>query len=710
MLLHAVPGRCRLRIAGLSDPQVRAEVEHRLQADEQVRRLRINPACDSLVVEHRGPTEAIVTRLQARRAPTSTRRAGAGARSKLVPLRRPAGEAEPLRALACATASLLLAPLGAGSPLALLPLVLSGVPIWRRALETLVQERRLNVDFLDGLALAITVLRGQAGTGALMAWMVHFGDWMRERTARQSQAQLRDLLDFQAVQARRLSASGRVQLVPADALRPDDQVLVMSGDLVPADGAVASGTAALDQRHITGESMPATCGAGDAVYAGSTVIDGSLTLRVQQAGADTVAARIVKLVASAPAGETRMQNYAERFADKLVAPLLGVNAALLAATGNVDRFLSLAIVDYGTGIRVAAPTSVLASMTRAAREGILIKSGRHVELLAGLRGVAFDKTGTLTRGRLAVLGVQPLARGLSAERLLQLAAAPEAQLRHPVARALVAHAQAQGLALPACENVDFTIGLGVAGLMRGRRVLVGSERFLRSQGVATAAARAALQAVERQGHAALLVALDDELAGLIAYSDEIRPEAPAVLAGLHQRGVRQLVLVTGDRAPVAQRIAKQLGISRMYAEVLPAEKAEIVHALRAEGSGPLAMVGDGVNDSPALAQADVGVSLAEGADIARDAADVVLMHDGLHGLPQAIDISRQALALVRQNYAIIAGFNTLALALALPSGWVSPAASTLLSNGSAVLAGLNAMRPLLPAGRRTRPLAEAIDA
>jgi Cu2+-exporting ATPase len=279
--------------------------------------------------------------------------------------------------------------------------------------------------------------------------------------------------------------------------------------------------------------------------------------------------------------------------------------------------------------------------------------------------------------------------------VLQLAAAAEVQLRHPVARALVAHARTgRGMQLPDCDDVQFTIGMGVSAQIAGHLVFVGSERFMRQQGIATRKAQTFLDAVEREGHIALLVALDGSLVGAIACNDAPRPEARAVVAGLRRRGVRDIVMITGDRDGVAQRMARAIGIDKVYSQVLPHEKADIVRTLRS-ACGTFAMVGDGVNDSPALAQADVGISLADGADIARAAADVILMEDGLHRLLPAIDISREALALVKQNYTLIAGANTLAMALALPSGWMSPVVCTLLSNGSALLATMNAMRPLM---------------
>ena len=697
VLLHQAPGRCRFRVARLrADGSLQERIRHRLGNSSSVSNFRLNTACESLTVVHTGTVSALLDLLTAPSKALALRPSQA---VTLTPT-QPANLPNPFHAMAWAAGALVLGPAG-GFGLDLLLIALTGLPIWRRAVITLAQERRLNVDFLDGLALGIAVLRRQPRTAALMAMMVHLGDVVRELTARQSQGQIRQLLDFQAVQARRLEANGSTTLVAAQALRREDLTLMLAGDLLPADGMICSGLAAVDQRHITGESVPATRRVGDMVFAGSSIVEGSITVRITEVGDATVVAKIVQVIEAAPVGETRIQNYAEQFADRLVAPLLDVNVGLLALTGNVDRFMSMAIVDYGTGIRVAAPTSILASMTRAARQGVVIKSGHHLEQMASLRGIAFDKTGTLTCGHLAVVDIKSLHAALSADQLLQLAAAAETQLRHPVARALVTHAQQhRGLVLPECEDVQFTIGMGVTARIAGRQLQVGSERFLRSQSIATGRARSYLAAAERQGHIVLLLALDDSLVGAIACTDAPRPEARTVVAGLKARGVKHIVMLSGDREGVARRVADQVGIDTVYSEVLPQDKAEIVRSLRLK-YGSFAMVGDGVNDSPALAQADVGISMADGADIARAAADIVLMEEGLHLLLPAMDICRDGLALVQQNFRLIAGANTLALALAVPAGLMSPMVCTLISNGSGLLATLNAMRPLLPGRRKT---------
>ncbi len=690
-LLHATPGRCRIRVSRMrADLSVREHVSRRLGNSPHVSSYRLNPACESVTVEHACALDALFDLLL---LPLTQLALVASTHVVLEQVTK-SKEPSPFRAMAWAATALALGPAG-GFGLDLLLILLTGLPIWRRAIRTLAVERRLNVDFLDGLALGIAVLRRQPRTAALMAMMVHLGDVVRELTARQSRGHIRQLMDFQSVQARRVEADGSITLIAAQALLSHQTALMLAGDLVPADGLILSGVASVDQRHITGESVPATRRVGDMVFAGSSIMEGSITVEITEVGASTVVAKIVQVIEAAPVGETRIQNYAEQFADRLVAPLLGVNVAMLALTGNVDRFMSMAIVDYGTGIRVAAPTSILASMTRAARQGILIKSGHHVEQLATLRGIAFDKTGTLTCGQLAVLDIKSFHARISGNRVLQLAAAAETQLRHPVARALVLHAEKVcGLRLPPCDDVQFNIGMGVTALTQGRRMHVGSERFLRNQGIATGKAQNYLVEAERHGYIVLLVALDESLVGAIACSDAPRPEARAVVAGLRSRGVEHIVMLSGDREGVARRVAEQVGIDTLYSEILPQDKAEIVRTLRLK-YGPFAMVGDGVNDSPALAQADVGISLVDGADIARAAADVVLMEEGLHMLLPAIDICRDGLALVQQNFRLIAGANTLALALAVPTGLMSPMACTLISNGSGLLATLNAMRPLM---------------
>jgi len=401
------------------------------------------------------------------------------------------------------------------------------------------------------------------------------------------------------------------------------------------------------------------------------------------------------LVEGAPVGETRIQNYSEKFADRLVAPALGLSAGLYALSADAERLASMLIVDYGTGIRVAAPTSVLASIIHAARQGVLFKSGSHMEKLASVNTIVFDKTGTLTRGSPRIVGVLSYdERNFPPKKLTALAAAAELRLRHPVAQAFVAKAREDGLRIPHRDGSKFQVGLGVTANVNGYFVQIGSERFLRHNNVRTDRAQPDLSRLNHQGYSTLLLAVNGQLAGLALYMDQIRPEMPSVIRMLHNRGIDDLIMITGDNSTVAHIVAGQLGLDRFFSDTLPEDKVEIVRQLQAKGR-TVAMVGDGINDSPALSYADVGIAMKNGADVTREVANVVLMEENMCKLITAIDISRDAMGLIQQNYTIIAGLNTMALGLAIPSGIVSPGFTALLSNGSAIIAALNGIRPIL---------------
>jgi heavy metal translocating P-type ATPase len=389
-----------------------------------------------------------------------------------------------------------------------------------------------------------------------------------------------------------------------------------------------------------------------------------------------------------------MQNHAERLADRLVLPTLALATGTALLTADFDRFLSLVIVDYGTGIRVAAPTAMLSSMMHAARAGIVIKSGRHMERLAEVDAVVFDKTGTLTHGKPAVLDVITYQDHTTAAHLLGLAAAAETRLQHPVAQALRTKAHELGVNIPPCDETQYHLGLGVEGQVNGYYLHVGNERFMRESSISVRPTLHDRAALDEQGYSSLYIAVDGTVAGLVPYADQIRPESRLVIERLHAMGIRDSIMLTGDNAVVARAVCRRLGLTRHFADMLPADKASAIQELQRRGN-VVAMVGDGINDSPALSFADVGIAMKHGAEVAHESAHVVFMEDSLWKLVKAVEISRGAVGLIRQNYAIVAGLNTLALALALPGGLISPAITALISNGSAILASLNGLRPLL---------------
>jgi heavy metal translocating P-type ATPase len=566
------------------------------------------------------------------------------------------------------------------------PIALRAWRVWRR-------ESRLNIDFLDTLAIAASLMMGNPLAGAIVVWLIKLGDWIRDLTAAGQRKAMSELLEFQTKTAWVLR-DGVVTSIAAAELSIGDHVVVYPGEMIPVDGEIMEGHAMIDQKTITGEGLPVMRDKGAAVFAATVIRDGQLTVRAIRVGTATTAGQIAALVESAPIGDTRMQNHAEKLADRLVLPTLALAVGTAAVSADFNRFLSLVIVDYGTGIRVAAPTAVLASMTHAARAGIIIKSGAHMERLSQVDTVIFDKTGTLTYGAPEVIDIISYEKNITDQHLLGLAAAAETKLVHPVANALRVKAQDLGANIPYCEETKYRIGLGVEGQVNGYYLHVGNERFMRQANINVGCALADRAALDEQGYSCIYVAVDGDLAGLVPYSDRIRPESRDVIRRLHESGIENTVMLTGDNSVVARAVGRRLGLSRQFADMLPADKAEVIQQFQREGN-VVAMVGDGINDSPALSFADVGIAMKHGAEVARESADVVLMEDSLWKLVKAVEISRGAVRLIHQNYAIVAGLNTLALGLALPGGLIIPEVTALISNGSAILASLNGIRPIL---------------
>ncbi len=708
---HFFPGRVRLFVPALfrSNEAPDRIVMHLLPADS-VQRIRINRNCCSIVIEYDhnrpGILADLVNRLHHARSlealiSSAALTAANGNGHALAPI--PATETVPASQhthprlpLALPTASLILSFFVGPAVVAInTPLMLwNARPIGRRAWRVLRHERRLNVDFLDALAITVSMAHGAFLTAGIIVWLVRLGDWIRDLTAARSKRAVGELLEYQKKMAWVLKG-GAVHAIPVALLAVDDVVVAHSGEMIPVDGEILTGNGTLDQKTITGESLPVLRGPGEAVYAATGLREGYLTIRATRVGNETTAAQIVHLVESAPVGETRIQNHAERFADRLVGPTLTLAAGMGIGFADINRFTSLVIVDYGTGIRVAAPTSVLASMTHAARQGILIKSGAHLEKLAEVDTIVFDKTGTLTAGIPHVHDVITYKpKNFPVRKILSLAAAAEARLQHPVAEAIRARTEHDEIEVPDCNEVNYRIGFGVEAQVNGYHLHLGSERFLRENSIATKKASSDQHLLNENGCSSLLLAIDGQLVGLIPYSDRVRPESRDVVGILHNLKIKDTIMLTGDNGTVARAVATRLGLSRHVADTLPADKAEYVQQLRREGR-IVAMVGDGINDSPALSFADVGIAMKHGAQVAHESANIVLMEDNLWKLVKAIEISRDGVALIRQNYKIVAIMNTLALALALPGGLITPQMTAVLSNGSAIIASLNAVRPTL---------------
>src|ERR1700744_3476876 len=696
---HSMRGRVRLHVPDLCRKPPFAETFLGwLRAQSGVRGARINSYWASLVLEYDPAHEPLLLSLLDRVKTMSLAelKAFVSCAASAAPTPQPqANDVSKRSPLALPTLSLMMAFSANPVVMALnMPLMLwNAIPIAKRAYKVWANESRLNIDVLDTLAITASVLQGNPMAGCIVTWLIKLGDWIRDLTAAGQRRAISELLEFQTKTAWVL-VDGQVMSIPAAELKVGDLVVVYPGEMIPVDGEIVDGHATIDQKTITGEGLPVSRGKGEAAFAATVIREGQITVRAIRVGSDTTAGQIVHLVESAPIGDTRMQNHAERFADRLVTPTLALAAGTAAVTGDFNRFLSLVIVDYGTGLRVAAPTSVLASMTHAARAGMIIKSGGHMERLADIDTVVFDKTGTLTHGTPAVVDILSYQQHITPNHLLGLAAAAETKLQHPVAEALRSKARQLGVNVPPCNETQYRLGLGVEGQVNGYYVHVGNERFMRQCNIATDKSVIDRGALDERGFSSLYIAVDGQLPGLVPYSAQIRDESRPVIRTLHDMGIKNTIMLTGDNAVVARAVCGDIGLARHFADMLPADKASVIQDLQRSGRR-VAMVGDGINDSPALSFADVGIAMKYGAEVTHESADVVLMEDSLWKLVKAVEISRGAVSLIKQNYAIVATLNAIALGLALPGGLITPEVTALISNGSAILASANGVRPML---------------
>lgn len=694
-VVHALPGRMRIRIPQIRRDRALADaVAESLLSRPGVTCVRVNAACASVVVDYdtaRLHTFIPEKHLRGLRFEQKEGRVSVSANGHKTGrvrdlLRRLANLILPTAALGLSLAGRLV-PIG---PLYGL-VAAAAAPIFHRAALMVWRERRIGVDFLDATAVTVMGLQRNLSTCAFMAWLISLGEHIREETARKSRKAIADLLHFNSGTATVVRAGIRIR-VPVESLARGDLVAVCPGDAIPVDGVITGGRAAVDQRSLTGESAMLELGSGDRVFAGSVAVDGELLILAEAVGTSTRAGRIVEMLRSAPAQDTRIEDHAARFADRLVLPTFAASGAVFAATRNVARALSMLIVDFGTGVRVAAPTAFLSFMAYAAQHNIVIRGGRALEKLASADAVIFDKTGTLTTGTPAVRRVIPIAGRASPRRIISLAASAEAGLNHPIANALAARAAEMDAPALLRDETRLRVGLGVAARIDRTSVLIGSARFMAEEGVDISEALVFEDTWTLEAASPLFVAGAGTILGVITYSDSARPESEAVIRGLRRQGMDEIAVLTGDREEITRATCEQLGISRWVSGAFPEQKLEILREMQRSGR-TVAVVGDGVNDSLALAHADVAIAPACATDAAKEASDVLLMEDDLRLLVEAFHIARSAVRLVRQNYRIVALPNAAALVLAA-GGLLGPPGATLINNGSTVAAGLNGLRPL----------------
>jgi heavy metal translocating P-type ATPase len=704
-VVHWIPGRFRIRIPQLAwDEEYALSIKYLLSKQSFVTETQVNPLASSLIISYdHQPTAVAIASVQEKlfsaiqQAPTTEVPVGwTGEKGE-----KANNEVDFVERLGFPVAGLALS-LGVMVGLPIPPVLVGAVvfigaiPVFKRAWDAIVEERQLTIDFLDGLAIALHTATGHFFAPSFMLGLVEGGEAIRDLTARGSERASLDLLDCLSKTAF-VIRNGEVVEIPTQEVIVGDHVVVYPGDQIPVDGVVMEGTGIIDQCKLTGESVPVTRTIGDEVFASTLLVDGTLTILAERVGNNTRAGVIVNLMQAAPVHDTRVENYAATVANQMVVPTLLIGTGVGIFSGNLSRAIALLTLDFGTGIRVSVPTTILSVLTYAARNGVLIRSGRAIEILAKIDTVICDKTGTLTIGHAGVNDIDVMADRFTKDEILCFAASAEKGLTHPIAEAIVHHAKDTGVSLKDCEEWEYKIGLGAVAKIDGINIIVGSPRFMKQENIDLEAYDIRYPDAKSGGQSLVYVAGDGQLLGVIRYSDPPRPESKEVIRELEQMGI-SVHMLTGDVTRVAHSIANNLGIhpDNVYAEAFPEKKVEVVKAVHESGK-TVAFCGDGINDSAALAYADVSVSFAGATDIARETADVVLMEDDLRGLIMAVKCARQAMDIIWQNTAIVAVPNLGALLSGILFA-LDPILAVVINNGTAILAELNGLRPLLGPG------------
>lgn len=576
--------------------------------------------------------------------------------------------------------------------------LLAGSDIAVRAWRAL-KVRHLSIELLVTIAAVGALAIGEVWEAAAVTFLFMFGAWLEMRTMGQTRGALKALLDAAPATATVMRDGVAVE-IPAHAVAIGETVLVKAGQRIPVDGEVTEGAAAVSEAAITGEPMPAEKAVGSRVHAGTIAENGLLRIRAANVGADTTLSRIIQRVEEAQEEKAPSQRMIERFAQWYTPSIIGLAVLAFAFTKDIRLALTLLVVGCPGALVISTPVSIVAGIGRAARSGILIKGGQHLESAGKIDTLALDKTGTLTEGKPRLATVVALG-GTTEDELLRLAATAEAGSDHPLGRPIVEAGRKQG-PLPTPETLEEHAGMGISARIEGREVAAGNRRLMKKLAIPLGPeGESALEGLLEAGQTPILVAADGRLIGLLGMSDMAREGAREAIARLRAIGIRRVVMLTGDQQGAAQAIAREVGIDEVHAGLMPEDKLELIRRMKAEGAH-VAMVGDGINDAPALAAADTSIAMgAAGSDVAIETADIALLKDELGKIPEAMAISRATLGNMRQNLAI-ALVTVAGLLAGVFSGNVHMAGGMLVHQLSVLIVIANGMR-LLRVPRAAKP-------
>lgn len=685
-IVHESRGRMRLRLDQSAMTLSQADrLEAWLQGRPWARRVVVHERTRCVILYYRGERAAVLADLRAfswRAAPPEMLEGVHSSRAG----NRVFAEQLAGKIIMKAACTLFLPP-----PLRIAQTLWHMIPFVGRGLRCLLR-RELKVEVLDALSISISVLRGDFSTAGAVMFLLEIGELLEEWTRKKSVEDLARCMSLHVDRVWLRTDQGEV-LVPVSQLRPGDAVVVRAGGVIPVDGVVLEGEVSVNQSALTGESLPVVKGTGGMLYAGTVAEEGECVLEVRHGSGESRYDQIVHMIERSEQMKSAAESRAAGLADKLVPYTLAGSLLSFLLTRNASRALSVLMVDFSCALKLAMPLAVLSAMGEAGRAHITVKGGRFLEAVAAADTIVFDKTGTLTHACPRVSQVIPFDGRDEAE-MLRLAACLEEHFPHSMANAVVEEARRRGLVHEEFHSkVEYLVAHGIVSTVGDGRVLIGSAHFVFEDEGCTVAPedQARFDALPAED-SHLYLAVDGRLAAVICIADPVRAEGRAVLSALREMGVTKAVMLTGDSRRTAAAIAAHVGVDDFRAEVLPEDKAHFVSQLRRQGHMVL-MVGDGINDSPALSEADAGIAISDGAAIARQIADITISAESLWQLVELRRIAMALMARIHANYRFVIGFNGALIALGT-AGLLPPAASATLHNLSTLAVSLHSMCPL----------------
>ena len=564
--------------------------------------------------------------------------------------------------------------------------------IWK-GIQTLAQGK-IEVPVLDATAIGVSMLRGDYGTAGSVMFLLGVGELLEEWTHKKSVGDLARSMSLNVGKVW-LKKDGQEILVPSEKIVAGDEIVVHMGNLIPFDGEVSNGEGMVNQASLTGESVPVRRTLGSVVYAGTVLEEGELTILVKQTGGSSRYEKITAMIEESEKLKSGLESKAEHLADRLVPYSLGGTALTYLLTRNATKALSILMVDFSCALKLAMPISVLSAIREANQHKITVKGGKFLEAVAEADTIVFDKTGTLTKAQPTVAEVVSFSETKSPDELLRIAACLEEHFPHSMAKAVVDAAKEKYLDHEEMHSkVEYIVAHGISTTINGKKAIIGSYHFVfedENSIIPEGMEEKFRHLPEEYSH--LYLALEGVLAAVICIEDPLRPEAAEIIRQLKKAGLKKIVMMTGDSERTAKAIAKKVGVDEYYAEVLPEDKANFVEKEKAEGRKVI-MIGDGINDSPALSAADVGIAISEGAEIAREIADITVAADDLAEILVLRMLSNRLMKRIHKNYRFIVTFNAGLILLGV-GGILQPTTSALLHNTSTLYIGLKSMGNLL---------------